>query len=381
MMRKSKVAIVHDYLIQMGGAERVVELLHRMFPDAPIYTAVADEKRLWPGLRGADIRTSWMQHLPGVKKRFKHYFMLYPLAVESWDLKGYDLVISSSSAYAKGVRVSGDTLHVCYCHTPMRFAWDFERYMAASEAGPWQRRLAGWLMPALRRWDRANTRRVHHLIANSTTVLQRIRAIYNRQASIIHPPVNLSRFRAAKSAPGDYFLVVSRLVSYKRIDLAVEACTRAGKKLIVIGDGPDRPRLEAMAGPTVRFLGRLDDEQITHYMQHCQALIFPGLEDFGITPLEVNACGRPVLAFRGGGALDTIEPEVNGLFFAKQTAEDVAEGLERVAAFRWDAEKIRRHAEKFGEETFVRKMESLLERLMEGKEVDDETHTLVRRFG
>jgi glycosyltransferase involved in cell wall biosynthesis len=381
MMRKCKVAIVHDYLVQMGGAERVVELFHRMFPDAPIYTTIADYDRLWPGFRQADIRTSWMQRIPGVLKRFKHYFWLYPLAIQSFDLRDYDLVLSSSSAFAKGARVSGKTLHVCYCHTPMRFAWNFDQYMAASEAGLWQKKLAKLLIPPLRRWDRANTRGVHHLIANSTVVRQRIEKYYQRSASLIHPPVNLSRFRVSKLAPGDYFLVVSRLVSYKRIDLAVEACTRAGKKLLVIGDGPDRRRLEAMAGPTVRFLGRLSDEQIVAYMQHCRALIFPGLEDFGITPLEANACGRPVLAFRGGGALDTVQPGLNGLFFDQQTAEALAEGLEHVAAVSWNPEKIRQHAEKFGEETFVRQMKTLLERLMEGKEVDDETYTLVRRFG
>lgn len=380
-MRKCRVAIVHDYLNQMGGAERVVELLHRMFPQAPIYTTIVDRDRLWPELRDAEIRTTWMQRIPGILKRYKLFFLLYPFAVRSWDLRAYDLIISSSSAYAKGAAAKGNTLHVCYCHTPMRFAWDFDTYMRSGEANPVLRGLAKGLILPLRLWDRANTRKVHHLIANSTVVRERIRKVYGRSSSLIFPPVNLSRFQISGSGPDDYFLVVSRLVSYKRIDLAVEACTRLGRKLIVIGDGPDRNRLERMAGPTIRFMGRLADGEIVRYMQRCQALIFPGVEDFGITPLEANACGRPVLAFRGGGALDTISPGLNGMFFDEQTADSLADGLQRIVRQPWNAGIIRRHAEQFGEEAFVRQLNQLIQSMMEGEKQTDETRAVVRRFG
>jgi len=363
-----KVAIVHDYLNQMGGAERVVELLHRMFPEAPIFTTIVDRDRLLPELRNADIRTTWMQKIPGILKRSKHFFWLYPFAVGSIDLRDYDLVISSSSAYAKGVTVKGRTVHLCYCYTPMRFAWDFSGYMERNAVPAVLKAMAKMMMHPLRLWDRANARRVRHFVSISSIVQQRIEQCYGRTSSLIYPPVNLSRFTISDEAAGDYFLVVSRLVSYKRIDLAVEACTKLGKKLVVIGDGPDADRLKSLAGPTVRFLGRLPDEQTTQYMQRCQALLFPGVEDFGITPLEANACGRPVVAFRGGGALDTITPGENGIFFDRQTADCLAKALLGVAARQWDPERIRQTAERFGEEVYTRELFRLIEQVMQSSD-------------
>ncbi|MDQ1910389.1 glycosyltransferase [Paenibacillus sp. GD4] len=361
MKQPLKVAIVHDYLNQMGGAERVVGVLHRMFPEAPIYTTIADRRKLLPELQGADIRTTWMQSIPGILRRFKHFFWLYPFGVRSMDLRGYDLVISSSSAYAKGITVKGDTRHICYCHTPMRFAWDFATYMEGNEASPVLKAAARLLIKPLRWWDRATSARVHQLVANSTIVQERIQQHYGRSAPVIYPPVNVSRFEVSKEPPGDYLLVVSRLVSYKRIDLAVEACTRMGKRLIVIGDGPDRDRLKRLAGPTVQFLGRLPDGEVVRYMQHCEAFLFPGLEDFGITPLEINACGRPVVAYRGGGALDTVIPQVNGLFFSEQTVESLEHALRSLTHYAWDSAQIRKHAEQFSEEVFIRNLASLIE--------------------
>jgi glycosyltransferase involved in cell wall biosynthesis len=380
MTASYRIAIVHDYLNQMGGAERVVELLHRMFPDAPIFTTIVDRDRLLPELTAADIRTTWMQWIPGILKRSKHFFWLYPFAVESMDLREFDLVISSSSAYAKGARVKGNTKHVCYCHTPMRFAWDFSTYMEANEIPGVMKSFAKWMMLPLRLWDKSTSgsARVHHLIANSSIVQKRIGSHYGRDSSLIFPPVNVTRFSVPNSEPTDDLLVVSRLVAYKRIDLAIEACSRAGRQLDVVGDGPDRKRLEAMAGPTVRFLGRLPDEQVVRYMQRCSALISPGVEDFGITPLEVNACGRPVVAFRGGGALDTIVPEVNGVFFEKQTADSLAEALEKAARFPWDPVRIRKHAELFGEDVFRRKLFALIDNLMSEKDRAPEARVALR---
>ncbi|WEK54942.1 MAG: glycosyltransferase [Candidatus Cohnella colombiensis] len=348
-----RVAIVHDYLNQMGGAERVVGVLHKMFPKAPIYTTVADRNKLLPELMDADIRTTWMQRLPGILKRYKQYFWLYPFAVQSMDLSGYDLVISSSSAYSKGVVVKDGAAHICYCHTPMRFAWDFNSYMQGNDVPRIQRWIAKWAMSPLRTWDRKTSNRIDHIVANSTIVQHRIAQCYGRDAQVIFPPVDVARFQIGATAPDDYFLVVSRLVSYKRIDLAVKACTTLGKRLLIIGEGPDRQRLEQMAGPTVQFLGRISDGQVALYMQKCRGFIFPGLEDFGITPLEANACGRPVIAYKGGGALDTINPGVNGIYFEQQTAESLANALQAMNELEWDAQTIRNHAEQFSVVQFV----------------------------
>lgn len=355
-----KVAIVHDYLNQMGGAERVVGVLHRMYPDAPIFTTIVDRDKLLPELRDADIRTTWMQRIPGVLKRFKLFFWLYPFAVSSMNLKGYDIVISSSSAYGKGAPVDEGAVHICYCHTPMRFAWDFNSYMEAVKVPALVRTAARTLVLPLRLWDKATSRKVTQIIANSTVVKGRIEEHYGKDALIIFPPVNVNRFQVEPESE-DYFLIVSRLVSYKRIDLAVEACSYTGQRLVVIGDGPDRSRLEAIAGPSVAFLGRLPDEEVEHYMKRCQAFLFPGFEDFGITPLEANACGKPVIAYRKGGALDTVVPGLNGLFFDEQTIESLAEALRSFDSANFDPVLIRKHAEAFEETRFIRELENVVQ--------------------
>jgi glycosyltransferase involved in cell wall biosynthesis len=360
-MNGIRVAIVHDYLNQMGGAERVVAVLHRMFPEAPIYTTIVDREKLVPELEQADIRTTWMQRIPGVLKRFKLFFWLYPFAVRSMKLDDYDLILSSSSAYAKGAKAAPGATHICYCHTPMRFAWDFDTYMEGMRVPGLVKRIARLATAPLRSWDVAASSGVHHFIANSTVVRERIERHYSRSSSILYPPVDVRRFSVSRSTIGDYYLIVSRLVSYKKLDLAVEACTRLGKPLVVIGDGPDRARLEAMAGPTVKFKGRLPDWQVVDYMKRCKAFLFPGLEDFGITPLEVNACGRPVIAFRGGGALDTIKPGLNGMYFEQQTADSLADALGRFDGESWDPSAIRAHAESFGEERFVQQLEAFIQ--------------------
>ena len=302
-----RVAIVHDYLNQAGGAERVVAALHRMYPDAPVFTTLLDADVVGEPLASADVRVSWMQRLPGWRRHFKAYLPLYPFAVRSFDLAGFDLVISSSSAWAKGVRVPDGAVHVCYCYTPMRWAWSFDDYVGRSELGPVARAAAGLVMGALRWWDVRSSRGVHRFVAISTEVAARIRRTYGRESDVVFPPVGVERFRA-DVPPEDFFLVVSRLNSYKRIDLAVAACTALGVPLVVVGDGPHRAALERLAGPTVRFTGRLGDGEVARLFERCRALILPGAEDFGLTPLEANAAGRPVVAFGAGGALDTVVP-------------------------------------------------------------------------
>lgn len=346
-----RVAIVHDYLNQAGGAERLVGAMHRIFPEAPIYTTIADPRVVRQLLPGADVRTSWMQRLPGIGRHFRKYFLLYPWALESFDLSEYDLVLSSSSAYAKSAITRPGACHVCYCNTPMRFAWSFESYSAREEWGGLVRKLLPPLVAVLRRWDLRTAGRPTMYLANSSVVAARIGRCYGRPSTVVFPAVEVERFRPADS-DGDFHLVASRLTAYKRIDLAVEAFTRMNRRLVVIGDGPARKSLERIAGPTVRFLGRTSDELLAFYYARCRALVFPGEEDFGLTPLEANASGRPVVAFRAGGALDTVVEGTTGVFFDTQSVERLCEAVEACERRVWDKQALRRHAEGFSEAVF-----------------------------
>ena len=336
----------------MGGAERVASAMHDSFPSAPIYTTVALPHRLPKGLRGADIRTSAMQWLPGMEQRFRQYFMLYPFAVEHFDLSEFDLIFSSSSGYAKGVHRRSNAVHVCYCHTPMRWVWRYEDYVARESFG----RVAKSLLPlslwGLKKWDLRAAKQPNYYIANSRLVAQRIKQVYGREAFVIPPPIDVDRFHMSAQVE-DYYLVLSRLVPYKRIDLAIEACKRLGRRLVIIGDGPDRERLEKLAGPKTEFLGRQPDSRVNHYASRCRALLFPGEEDFGMVPLEVNAAGRPVIAFRGGGAMETIVEGATGLFFNQPTSAALVEAIEDFESRFWDQQTMRKHAEKFDRSVFA----------------------------
>ncbi|WP_176444973.1 glycosyltransferase family 4 protein [Paenibacillus herberti] len=359
--RPLRVAIVHDYLNQRGGAERVVGVLHKIYPEAPIFTTIADRNELLAELADADIRTTWMQRIPGILSKFKLFFWVYPAAVKSMDLRKYDLIISSSSAYAKGIRKPKGAVHICYCHTPMRFAWNYEEYVEGMMIPSFVKRLAKVFVPFLKGWDKRNTAAVDALIANSTVVRERVNTYYGMHSSVVYPPVDLSRFGPYQPVQvKDYYLVVSRLVSYKRIDLAVAACTLTNQNLIVVGGGPDLDRLKKLAGPTITFAGRLKDDEVEELMRGCKALLFPGIEDFGITPLEANACGRPVIAFQGGGALDTIIAGRNGLFFTEQTKESLAQTMRVFDQYEWDSTAIHAHAEAFGEARFERELKEIV---------------------
>lgn len=372
-----RIAVVHDYFTQIGGAERVAEELLRMLPGASLHTTVALSDLLPPSLAGRQIETSWMQHLPGMKRYYRLYFLLYPLAVRSLDLSSYDLVISSSSGYAKGVRTSRDAIHVCYCHTPMRWAWSYGSYSGQEGAGPAQRLLLPPMMGALRKWDAGASRCHDHFVANSRAVAARILRVYGRTAEVIHPPINVARFRASTEQE-DYYLVLARLISYKRIDLAIEACTLLGRRLLVIGDGPDRARLAAKAGPTVQFLSRLSDREVEHYVARCRALLFPGEEDFGMAPLEVAAAGRPTIAYRAGGAMETIIDGVTGVFFDRQEAGDLVGAIERFERREWSAARLRSHAECFGVDIFQLRFRQFLARV--GAPVYEDTFAPPQRF-
>jgi glycosyltransferase involved in cell wall biosynthesis len=358
-----KVALVHDYLNQSGGAERVIAALHRIFPDAPIFTTLADPAVISELIPDAKVVTSWMQALPGTRRHYRKFFLLYPAAVASLDLTGFDLVISNSSAYVKSVRTRPDACHLCYCHTPMRFAWDFERYAAREEWGRWTRRVLQPLVELLRRWDHATAHRPTAYFGNSSAVATRIERCYGRPAGVLHPPVEVDRF-APGNAVGDEYLVVSRLVAYKRIDLAIDAFNQLGRPLAIVGDGPARASLQRAAGPTIRFLGRLDDAEVARMQREARGLIFPGEEDFGITPLEANASGRPVVAFAAGGALDTVVDGVTGIFFREQTADALARAVGTADGVTWDADVLRQHAERFSESVFRERVAACVDEAM-----------------
>ncbi len=360
-----RVAIVHDYLNQSGGAERVVGELHRIFPSAPIYTTIMDRSSLWPALREADIRTSWMQRLPGVRRHFKVYLPLFAQAIEGFDLGAYDLVISSSSAFAKGVITRPGATHVCYCHTPMRFGWDYERYMDRAGHSAAVRAILPPLIRRLREWDRRTAGRPDRYVANSSITADRIRRIYGRRSTIIPPPVDVARFIPDGPAE-DYYLVVSRLNGYKRVDLAVRAFNGFGRPLMVVGEGPVRRALERLADRNVRFVGRLGDDQVARAYARCRALILPGEEDFGITPLEANASGRPVIAFKSGGALDTVVDGETGVFFTEQTITGLRGAVLECERIPWRKERLRTHAEGFAPDVFARRLLEIIGEAMAG---------------
>jgi glycosyltransferase involved in cell wall biosynthesis len=362
------IALVHDYFTQLGGAEKVVEELYCMLPEASLFATVASEKMMPPRLKDVPVQTSWMQSLPNIENYYRAYFFLYPFAVSSLDLSKYDLVISSSSGYAKGVQTPLDTVHVCYCHTPMRWAWSYESYANRESFGRSQRAILPLFIRGLRYWDEQASRQPDHFVANSKTVAERIQRVYKRSAEVIHPPIDTNRFHSS-SLLDDYYVVLSRLVSYKRIDLAVQACTERNKNLVVIGDGPDRKNLEAMAGPSVRFIGRASDKRVENTIARCRALIFPGEEDFGMAPLEVAAAGRPTIAFRAGGARETIIENTTGVFFDQQTPESLGDAIENFEKLNWSTDALRKHAEGFGVPVFRDRFRSFLSRI--GAPIDE----------
>jgi glycosyltransferase involved in cell wall biosynthesis len=367
-----QVALVHDYLNQMGGAERVVLALHEIFPDAPLYTSIYDPKRVDTAFQKIDVRTTFMQKLPLVKKHHQPFLPLYPFAMERLDLRGYDLVLSSSSAFGKGVITRPETMHICYCHTPMRWCWNYDEYVERERLGRISRSVLPFLMTGLRVWDQMSATRVDHFIANSPVVADRIQKYYRREAVVIPPPVEASRFTFDPTiVPDEYFLIVSRFMPYKRIDLAIEACNHLQLPLVIIGSGRDENRLKSIAGPTIRFTGRLSDEEVLYYYAHCRAFILPGEEDFGITPLEAQASGRPVIAYGAGGALASVVEGVTGTFFQTQTPESLIAALASFNERIYDPQTIRNHALEFDKPRFHRRILQFIEAKMSERKTRD----------
>lgn len=350
-----KVALVHDFLIRLGGAERVLKVFSDMFPDAPIYTLLYDESKVSKVFPKEKIKTSFLQKYPKFIKNYQRYLTYkMPRAIEEFDLSGYDLVLSSSNSFAHGIITNTDTKHICYCHSPMRYAWDWaNEYIEENNISGLKRVFYSYLIKYLRQWDKISADRPDKYLANSSNVQKRIKKYYGLSSEVVFPPVDISRFQVKKDHQ-DYFLVVSNLTPYKKVDLAVRLFNKIGKRLVIIGGGPQKEYLKSIAAPNIDFLGVKSDEVVKEYVENSRAFIFPGEEDFGITPLEAMAAGKPVLAYAKGGTLETVKSGKTGEFFYEQNIESMEDGLARLLYNEqyYDPMEIRKHAEGFSIEIF-----------------------------
>jgi len=357
-----KIALVHDHLVQDGGAEKVLAALQSLYPQAPTFVLFHDEERANPAFLKKDIRTSWLQKIPGGVEHYQWFLPFMPHAVETMDLSGYDVVISSSSGFAKGVITPEHALHLCYCHTPTRYLWsDTHSYLADLKRGPIVKAAVRSLLPRLRLWDKAAADRVDIFIANSRAVAKRIEKYYRRPSEVIYPPVELEKF-SVSNRPGTYYLIGGRATHYKRFDIAVDAFSRLGIPLKVFGAGPALDNLQRRAKPCVEFVGAVSDKEKSDLYRNCIAFINPQEEDFGITAVEAMASGRPVIAYAGGGALETVVPGVTGELIDEQNWETLGDRLLDFKPQNFDPLIIRRHAENFSTEKFQKNISDLVNR-------------------
>jgi glycosyltransferase involved in cell wall biosynthesis len=348
-----RVVLVHDWLTGMRGGEKVLASLCRMFPSADLVTLVHKRGSVTPAIEKRRVRSSIIQRLPLSMRLYRHYLPLFPAAIELFDLDRADLVISTSHCAAKAVVPTGRAIHICYCHSPMRYAWDqFDAYFGVERTGRGGNALLRPILAGLARWDRNTANRVDWFVANSRFVAGRIGRYYNRRALVLNPPVDTAFFTPGAGRSGSYFLVVSALVPYKRLEIAIEAAARVGVPLHIVGTGPDLSRLQSRAGSGVTFLGALDDDALREQYRGATAVVLPGVEDFGIVPVEAMACGRPVVALDAGGAAETVLPGVTGVLVQRGVAADFAEAFDRADRTFFDPAAIRRHAESFGTDRF-----------------------------
>jgi glycosyltransferase involved in cell wall biosynthesis len=356
-----RTLLVHDYLNQYGGAERVLEAMHELVPRAPIYTSIYLPEAMPDAYRNWDIRTTWIDRLPVAKRNHQLVLPAYPVAFDRLKLPRCELVLSSSSAWAKMVRPPDSAVHVSYIHSPMRFAWTFDQYCEREKLPAPVRLALRPLMGVLRWRDRATVDRVDRLIANSSVVKDRIEAFWNRESTVIYPPVETDAFTPCPpDEVGDYFLMVSRLVPYKRFDIAIEAFNALGLPLWIVGDGRDRERLESLAGPTVRFLGRLPDDEVRRLWARCRATVFMSEDDFGIAQVEAQAAGRPVVAFAAGGVFDTVLPDETGVWVEEQNVDSLVDALRRFDTLSFETGRMVEHAGRFSRQRFQRELASVV---------------------
>lgn len=358
-----KLALIHDHLNQIGGAERVLLTLTDVFPGAPIHTLLYDPHKIADFFHGCDVRTSFIERLPGGRRYFKWFLPFMPTAFESFDLSNFDVILSSSSALSKGVIAHPHQLHVCYCHTPTRYLWsDTHEYLEKLPQNRFVKTVLPMLLTRLRMWDYQSAQRVDRFIANSRWVATRIKKYYGRESDIIYPPVDTRYFRVGQGE-GGYYILVSRLRPYKKVDLAIEAFNRLKLPLVIAGTGEDEARLRAMAGPTISFRGAVSEAEKRELLARAVAFVHPQEEDFGITPVEAMAAGRPVIAFRRGGATETVVEHETGVFFDEQSWEGIADAVLRFrAAKNWNPARIRQHAEQFDTSIFRERLRTYVER-------------------
>lgn len=360
-----KVALVHDFLNQVGGAEKVLQVFHELFPKAPVYTITYDKDKTRGVFESMDIRTSFIQDLPFGVSRYKWYLSLMPAAIESFDLSNFDVVISDSSAYANGVITKPETLHISYCHSPTRYLWsDTHEYTEELKQPTLVKQMLPIALNRIRVWDRIAADRVDAFIANSGNVQRRIKKYYNRDSDIIYPPVETERFSLAEEKE-DFFLIVSRLRPYKRVDLAIEAFNALGFPLKIIGTGEEMDNLKKMSGDSIEFLGALSDEQVVEYMGKAKAFLHPQDEDFGIAAVEAMAAGTPVIAYGNGGALETVIDNETGVLFNPQTPYKLVDVIRDFDPTKFDSKKIQQHAQQFSTATFKSQIKDYIDQAYE----------------
>jgi glycosyltransferase involved in cell wall biosynthesis len=355
----NNVALVHDWLNQLGGAEDVLVTLHGMFPRAPIFTSVYDRARMPSAWRTWDIRSSWMDRLPQIHRHHQPYMPLFALTWSRYKIAPeHDMILSNKSGFCIGAHGAATTRHVCYCLTPSRFIYDFDAYAKRENIPTVALPMLRMMNALLRQWESRAAQRVTQFIAISSEIKRRIQQHYKRDSEVIYPPVDLAKFQPQTGATqsGGYFFIVSRLLPYKRIDLAIQACNELNLPLVIAGAGRDRERLQSMAGSTVKLLGRVSDDELISLLNDCRAFIFPGLEDFGIAPIQAMACGKPVIAFAGGGALDTVIDGKTGLLFAEQNVESLKNAIQKMNDVNFAPDQIRAHAENFSVARFTNQL-------------------------
>lgn len=358
-----KIAFVHDYLVQYGGAERVLECLTEIYPYAPIYTILHNKDAMHGVFADKRIYTSYLQRFPFARSWHRIFPVLMPPAIEQFDFSRYDVVVSDSSSYAKGIITGPQTLHICYMHTPMRYAWDdCQKYTRDFYFPRLIKKLIPFAMNYIRLWDKVSSERVDVFIANSNFVARRIKKYYRKDCAVIHPPVDTKNFSIQNSnSKENYFLMVGRLIAYKRHSIAIRAFNEMKLPLKIVGRGPELKRLQKIAGPTIEFLSRVDDEELKKYYADCQAVVFPQEEDFGIVAIEALSCGRPLIAFRGGDIPEHMEENKMGVFFDQQTTAAVKDAIERFGKLSFDPAYIRSKVLKFDREIFKEKMKAFIE--------------------